>query len=472
MSTIIENQQDCVNSNAIWTDALLHVQTADEDWLYDNATGYIIEQDLFNVDYVLITNEEQTFTSEYGGAHFDALMKTPEIQIALEDNEIVTFFTDIDGMYGIATASPITDNDEKNPSGLYLVISFFDDARTDELIGILGSDLKGYTIFKEDEPLVTAYLADLHSPSNATLNIDIPGREYLIQLDFDITKTQETFDKNKMNTIYMISISALAVLVIILTFLLFFTRRIKDITTNVIKISEGDYDLKYSLHKNKAFNEMNLLANAVYKMSDDIKKHISTINMHYVEMADVIISAVEANDKYTSRHNIEVGIYAQIIAKQIKYQEIDNLFYAAKLHDIGKISIPSHILNKPGRLTDEEFDIIKTHPVEGYKIIDNIEFFNNIKYGVKHHHEHWDGTGYPDGLKGNEIPLIAQIIAIADTYDAVTSDRSYRKGMTHEKAVEIIVQESGTLFNPLLVEAFMNCQDEFEQYLESIKNER
>jgi HD-GYP domain-containing protein (c-di-GMP phosphodiesterase class II) len=182
-------------------------------------------------------------------------------------------------------------------------------------------------------------------------------------------------------------------------------------------------------------------------------------------MTEVIANAVSVNDSYTYEHNKIVGNYAKIIATEIGYEHIDDIYLAAKLHDIGKISIPSSILNKQGKLTPAEYSLIRTHPEQGYNIIKNIEYFSHISLGIKHHHEHWDGTGYPDGLRGDDIPLIAQIISIADVYDALTSDRSYRPALSHKEAVEIIVNNSGKQFNPLLIKAFINKLDVFESAL-------
>lgn len=211
---------------------------------------------------------------------------------------------------------------------------------------------------------------------------------------------------------------------------------------------------------------------AVNRMSQDIKRHLTTIDRNYLEMVDVMVNAVEINDEYTSKHNVEVGYYAKIIADEVNYERVGDIELAAKLHDIGKISIPGHILNKPGKLDPEEYEIIKTHPTEGYRIIEHVDYFANVKLGVKHHHEHWDGSGYPDGLMGDEIPMIAQIIAVADVYDAVTSDRAYRKGLSSEKAKSIIIEESGRLFNPMLVDAFERRIEDFERILIESKARR
>jgi HD-GYP domain-containing protein (c-di-GMP phosphodiesterase class II) len=134
---------------------------------------------------------------------------------------------------------------------------------------------------------------------------------------------------------------------------------------------------------------------------------------------------------------------------------LKNIKYGALLHDIGKVGVDLSILNKPGRLTDEEYEIIKTHPMQGYEIIKPIKFLQDKFAAIKYHHERWDGTGYPEGLKGEEIPLEARIVSVADTFDAMTSTRSYRKALDKEIAIEEIKKNAGKQFDPRVVAAFL-----------------
>jgi putative two-component system response regulator len=149
---------------------------------------------------------------------------------------------------------------------------------------------------------------------------------------------------------------------------------------------------------------------------------------------------------------------------------LESIISSARLHDIGKITITDLILNKPGKLTAEEYDLMKTHAAEGEKIIDSIisesgneAFLKNAKLFAGCHHEWWDGTGYPRGLKGADIPLQGRIMAIADVYDALISDRSYKSAFTHEKAVEIIKESSGSHFDPEIVNVFLEINDLFRE---------
>lgn len=162
---------------------------------------------------------------------------------------------------------------------------------------------------------------------------------------------------------------------------------------------------------------------------------------------------------------IERGVYAQ----ELDELDIEQLVSSARLHDVGKICIPDSILNKPGRLTEEEFDIMKTHSAEGVRIIDQIvsrtddvEFLRSAKLIAGNHHERWDGMGYPNKLAGANIPLPGRIMAIVDVYDALVMERPYKKPFTHEEAVRIIMENAGTQFDPQVAEVFYLVKDAFE----------
>ena len=200
----------------------------------------------------------------------------------------------------------------------------------------------------------------------------------------------------------------------------------------------------------------------------------------------VIADMVESRDKVTGGHIERTQKYLELLLNEvirtgIYSDEISNwnlslLLPSAQLHDLGKISISDVILNKPGKLTSEEFDIIKQHCSEGEWIIDRIiektendEFLLYAKRFAGYHHEKWDGNGYPRSLKDEEIPLEGRLMAIADVYDALLSERPYKKPFAHEEAVETIREDSGTHFDPMLVEAFLNVAEDF--WIESMNTD-
>jgi len=174
---------------------------------------------------------------------------------------------------------------------------------------------------------------------------------------------------------------------------------------------------------------------------------------HYEESIYSLVDIMERRDSYTAGHSKRVAQYSLLIAQELKFDEDDLalIFRAGMLHDIGKIEVPDALLLKPGKLTDSEYDLIKTHSSVGYELLSR-EPFSNLASIILYHHERYDGTGYPYGLKGNDIPYLSQIISLADVYDAVTTSRAYRSAMSQEEALNIIENGRGTLFNPDLVD--------------------
>jgi response regulator RpfG family c-di-GMP phosphodiesterase len=170
------------------------------------------------------------------------------------------------------------------------------------------------------------------------------------------------------------------------------------------------------------------------------------------------VETIEARDPYTKQHSASVSGYAMSIAREngCSQEEIAKLEISGNLHDIGKIGIPDSILLKPGKLTNDEYEIIKRHPVIGSNIIGHLGMWTDEQGIIRHHHERFDGTGYPDRLKGEEIPFLARILSVADVYDALITDRSYRQRMSNKVAVEIIKENSGSQFDPEIVDIFFN----------------
>jgi hypothetical protein len=174
------------------------------------------------------------------------------------------------------------------------------------------------------------------------------------------------------------------------------------------------------------------------------------------QMANALIEAVEAKDPYTRGHSERVHhITMQIgAAMNLGARDTEDLFWGSLLHDVGKIGIPDAVLCKPGRLTADEFTFIKVHPERSYEILRHIDRLKGAVPGARHHQEKYDGTGYPHGLKGNDIPLHARIIAVADTYDSITSSRAYRAGRSHEVAMAEIKRVAGSQLDPAIIEVF------------------
>jgi len=175
-------------------------------------------------------------------------------------------------------------------------------------------------------------------------------------------------------------------------------------------------------------------------------------------MIEALADAVDHRDPLTARHSERVAQYTQQAIEElghIKFADAETIVAAARVHDVGKVGIPDAILLKPGRLTEQEFAVIRTHPVEGFKIIGKLPMYKDGAGIVRHHHERYDGAGYPDSLSGEAIPLGARIIAVADAYDVMTSDRPYAHARSQREACEELMRCRGTHFDPVVVDAFV-----------------
>jgi putative nucleotidyltransferase with HDIG domain len=222
-----------------------------------------------------------------------------------------------------------------------------------------------------------------------------------------------------------------------------------------------------------AFREVGLLAVALilplllicyltvrssYGRLEDATVHVAQLNRLLLSTVETLATAIDAKDEVTHDHIRRVQQGTLGLARELGLTDPDTLRgleAAALLHDTGKIAVPEHILNKPGRLTPAEFEKMKRHAPIGAQILSSIEFPYPVVPIVRHHHENWDGTGYPDGLKGAEIPLGARILSVVDCFDALTSDRPYRSRMTEQEALKIIIDRRGQMYDPVVVDAFL-----------------
>jgi len=210
-----------------------------------------------------------------------------------------------------------------------------------------------------------------------------------------------------------------------------------------------------------------------------IRERTSQLNRLQNSIISVLANLVESRDKGTGGHVERTSEYVKILINEMKKQNVysgivndwdtEKVVSSARMHDLGKISITDLIVNKPGRLTDEEYEIMKTHAQEGERIIDEIiartgegEFLSNARLFAGCHHERWDGKGYPHKFKGEEIPLQGRVMAIADVYDALVSERPYKKSFSDDEAVDIIMQGAGTLYDPKISEVFYKARDQFK----------
>ncbi|MBE6015526.1 MAG: HD-GYP domain-containing protein [Lachnospiraceae bacterium] len=197
-----------------------------------------------------------------------------------------------------------------------------------------------------------------------------------------------------------------------------------------------------------------------------LRKEQKKIQSLFAQTAQALASSIDAKDEYTHGHSDRVAEYSMIIAKKsgMTMEECNNIYFSALLHDVGKIGVPDEIINKKGRLTDEEYAAIKLHPTIGARILDNISEMPYLSLGAKYHHERYDGKGYPEGLSGEDIPTVARIIAVADSYDAMTSNRSYRAPLTQAEVRDEIMKGVGKQFDPMYAMIMIRLIDSDTDY--------
>lgn len=208
------------------------------------------------------------------------------------------------------------------------------------------------------------------------------------------------------------------------------------------------------------------LEHEVQKKTQEIAAQHEKLERISMQIVKALSGAVDAKDAYTNGHSLRVAGYSREIARRARLSEKmqDDIYMMGLLHDVGKIGVPDAIINKPARLTDEEFAIIKNHPVMGAEILKNIKDFPKLITGARWHHERYDGKGYPDGIAGEEIPLEARIIAIADAYDAMSSRRSYRDVLPQNVVRSEIEKGKGTQFDPVMAEVALCIIDDDTDY--------
>ena len=291
---------------------------------------------------------------------------------------------------------------------------------------------------------IRLYKPDLSEYHVCLQILDASGENILQETEYTISKEKQMWEKTGYKTY----------LVLVCTEIFLFT--IISIVIMILFITR-----KYELEKLQIELEQK-----VKEQTGELVRKQQTIKELYIQTVTALSEAVDAKDRYTSGHSKRVAEYSRMIAARMgKNKEEQELIYrAGLLHDVGKIRIPNEIINKPGKLTDEEYNIMKIHPVTGYHILRGITGSEMIAIAAKYHHERYDGKGYPNGLIGEKIPEVARILGIADAYDAMTSNRSYRNALPQEVVRNEIVKGRGTQFDPEVADIMLQMIDEDMDY--------
>jgi HD-GYP domain-containing protein (c-di-GMP phosphodiesterase class II) len=259
---------------------------------------------------------------------------------------------------------------------------------------------------------------------------------------------------------------ALAIALAVIVGIIFATgisRPIHALAEKTQEIAAGNYQQRVDVRSRNEIgdlaNNFNLMSAEIEKAIEKLKKAANENHLLFINSIRMLAAAIDAKDPYTRGHSERVARYSMAIGKHVGLSQDDmrHLRISALLHDVGKIGIDDRILRKPGALSDEEFDVMKTHPEKGAAIMGGVPQLDRVIPGMKYHHEKWSGGGYPDNLTGEEIPMQARIVAIADTFDAMTTNRPYQKAMELNYVVDKIVGFGGSRFDPKVVEAFVRA---------------
>ena len=240
-------------------------------------------------------------------------------------------------------------------------------------------------------------------------------------------------------------------------------RPVRALAQRTYEIARGNYQQRVEVTTSNEIGELaenfNVMSASIEHAVEQLKKAAHENHLLFINSVRMLAAAIDAKDPYTRGHSERVARYSVAIGKNLNLPEKDmrSLRISALLHDVGKIGIDDRILRKPGALSDEEFEFMKQHPAKGAAIMSGVAQLIDIIPGMKYHHEKWSGGGYPDGLEGEQIPMQARIVAIADTFDAMTTNRPYQKAMELSYVVEKIKSFAGTRFDPHVVEAFVNA---------------
>jgi HD-GYP domain-containing protein (c-di-GMP phosphodiesterase class II) len=264
-------------------------------------------------------------------------------------------------------------------------------------------------------------------------------------------------------TAYWVGIALLLAIAAAVVFASGIAHPIRLLAERTREIAEGNYQQRVELKTHNEIGELaenfNVMSSSIEHAVEQLKKAAHENSLLFLNSVRMLAAAIDAKDPYTRGHSERVARYSIGIGKHLALpeKEMRNLRISALLHDVGKIGIDDRILRKPGALSDDEFEVMKGHPAKGAAIMSGVAQLIDIIPGMKYHHEKWSGGGYPDGLEGEQIPMQARIVAIADTFDAMTTNRPYQKAMEIGYVVEKIKSFAGTRFDPRVVEAFANA---------------
>jgi HD-GYP domain-containing protein (c-di-GMP phosphodiesterase class II) len=295
--------------------------------------------------------------------------------------------------------------------------------------------------------------------SYATAQLDKNARLGVIAIQDESAALASVSDM-RWQTLWISLVAALLTIFIGVFFAKKLTTPVRELATAAHRISSGDFSQRIDVSSRTELgdlgNSFNLMTDQIEAFVKDLQRSSQENRELFIGTVKALAAAIDGKDPYTRGHSERVSRFSVAIAQRLNLpdDEVERIRISALLHDVGKIGIDDKILKKPAALTDEEYEIMKKHPQKGFKIMSQIPAMKEFLPGMYMHHEMVDGRGYPQGLKGDEIPLMGKIVAVADTFDAMTTDRPYQKAMQFEDALQRIESFTGSRYDPDVVAAF------------------
>jgi putative nucleotidyltransferase with HDIG domain len=291
---------------------------------------------------------------------------------------------------------------------------------------------------------------------------------WAVLLERDRDAAFASVDRMIRDTVLWSAAALLGALLLGVVFARRLSRPIAQLAESTRAVSEGQYDTRVEVRGTAELADLsenfNRMSESISTAVNNLKRAARENHELFINSIRALAAAIDAKDPYTRGHSERVARYSSLVAKEmgLPSEDVRRVRLSALLHDVGKIGIDDRIIRKPTALTEEEFEIMKTHPVKGAAIMDAIPELHDVIPGMKHHHERWEGGGYPDGLTGEEIPLQARIVSVADTFDAMTTTRPYQQAMDLRFVFQRLRDLAGNRFDPQVVDALIRSYDKGE----------
>ncbi|BES64249.1 hypothetical protein SANA_06880 [Gottschalkiaceae bacterium SANA] len=436
-----------------WTDLIDHIDQEDFEWIQENASQNLLQETNYDIDLVYIKDSSTGFESALGASVEGVRYLRSQVAHNVGKQEFEAGIIKIDEEPYLINGTYLSDNDGLINRGFYVVGRKIDDVFWEKLHKSMNLELVQSIWLEEDEIaiLYPSFFCDT-AQFCVPLNHSTTMPPIFLHLEYKLDYLYTFLYDGQVGVLILIVFGICLIILLVFRALKDFVAKLSVMQRVLHRVRNGFFGEQMEPMQ---IEEMDELIDAFNQMSTGLDLYQKQVSQDQVDMVHLMVKAVDINDHYTKGHSERVAIQARQLAVMVGYEHPNDIEIAGLLHDVGKISIPTQILNKPGRLTEEEYEIIKTHPERGYELLFQSEVFRVVRGAVRDHHERFDGKGYPRGLKGDEIAMEARIVSICDVYDALTSDRPYRKAMSHKEAIEVINKERGKAFSQDLVDLFL-----------------